>query len=136
MAAPLQDTMPTAPQLCHGPPWEHGAWRKAPFSGRRRLLRVKARARVSYKQTLRPPPTTVPAEPGGISSAHHSHTTLSHHTPLRWLHHVPQSTGMGWRRGDLQGHARSHHIPKGWLSQLAPALPCDTAHAILSPAVP
>lgn len=117
VAALLQDTTPTAPGLCHGPLWEHRARWKAPFSVRRRLLRVKACAHVSYKQTLRPPPTTVPAELGGISSAHHSHATLSHHTPPRRLHHVPQSTGMGWRRGALHGHARSHPVPEGWLCQ-------------------
>lgn len=125
-----------SPQLCHGAPWGHRAWWKAPWCGRRRLLRVEARAHVSYKQTLPSPPTTVPTEPGGIPSAHHSHASLSHHGPPRWLHHAPQSMGMGWRRGAPHGRARSHHIPKGQLSQLAPALPRDRAHAVLPPAVP
>lgn len=132
----ILDVEPMAPWLSHGPLWEHRAWWKAPWSVRRRLLRVKACARVSYKQTLRPPPTTVPTEPGGISSAQHSHASLSHHTPPRWLHHIPQSRCMGWRRRALHGHTRSHHVPEGELSQLALALPCDVAHAILSPAVP
>lgn len=62
----------------HGAPWEHRARWKAPWSGRRRLLRVEARARVSHKQTLHPPPTTVPTEPGGIPGV-----SLPHHTPPR-----------------------------------------------------
>lgn len=94
---------------------------KAPLSGRRRLLRLKTCAHVSENQTLLPPPTTLTTELGGISSAHHSTPVLLPvASPVRSTFPIttvrggsttsPQSTGLGWRRGDLHGHDSSSTV--------------------------
>lgn len=110
VAALLQDTTPTAL------PWTSlgaQAMVEGSIPWQEKVTQSKSICSCVIQTNLRPPPTTVPAEPGGISP---QPRRLSHHTPPSWLHHIPQSTGMG-RRGALHGCARSHHIPEGQLSQ-------------------